>query len=234
MNAADRRRLTPSLGVLAAVLLLALIALWLGVGQGAHWRDKAAPAKLPPSGSATPAPSVPPLDQYAAIWQHPLFSPTRTPEAVAGTDDEASGDLQLTGVIMLPGLKLAILHDKTRNKDYRVIEGQASAGGPALVELHPRSAVVDASGSRLTLQLVPGPAPDAGNAGAAEGGTQAVPSAGAGASAMVPRQMQGDSVRRVPMATSRTQPSENLRARQLKARIEAERRRAARQQDGGG
>jgi hypothetical protein len=36
------------------------------------------------------------------------------------------------------------------------------------------------------------------------------------------------------MATSRTQPSENLRARQLKARIEAERRRAARQQDGGG
>lgn len=230
MNAADRRRLTPSLGIVAAVLLLALIALWLGLGRGAHWHDNASPPKLPPVGTNLPAPAVPPLDQYAAVWQHPLFNPSRTPEAAAGNGDEATGDLQLTGVIMLPDLKMAILHDKTSNKDYRVIEGRPSRGGPALVELHPRSAVVDASGSRVSLQLIPGPAPD--SSALPDNGTQQ--SAEQGASAMVSRQAQNDSVRQVPMAGPGGRASVEARARQLKARIEAARRRAARQHDGGG
>ena len=231
MNAADRRRLTPSLGIVAAVLLLVLIALWLGLGRGVHWHDQAAPPKLPRTGTTLPAPAVPPLDEYAAIWQHPLFNPARTPEAATGNGDEATGDLQLTGVIMLPNLKMAILHDKTNNKDYRVIEGRPSRGGPALVELHPRSAVVDTSGSRVTLQLIPGPAPDSSAPG--DDGTQQ--SAGQGASAMVSRQVQNDSGRQVPMGIPRDLPSAEARARQLRARIEAERRRAAaRQHDDGG
>ena len=232
MNAADRRRLTPSLGIVAAVLLLILIALWLGVGRGAHWHDKAAPPKLPPLGTNLPAPTVPPLDQYAEVWQHPLFNPSRTPEAATGNSDEATGDLQLTGVIMLPDLKMAILHDKTNNRDYRVIEGQPSRGGPALVELHPRSAVVDASGSRVNLQLIPGPAPDA--SAPAQDGTQPPQSAEQGASAMVSRQAPNDSGRVVPMAGPGNPLSGDARARQLKARIEAARRRAARQHDDGG
>ena len=233
MNAADRRRLTPSLGIVATVLLLVLIALWLGLGRGAHWHDQAAPPKLPPVGTNLPAPTVPPLDEYAAVWQHPLFNPSRTPEAAAGNGDEATGDLQLTGVIMLPDLKMAILHDKTNNKDYRIIEGRPSRGGPALVELHPRSAVVDTSGSRVTLQLVPGPSPD--SSAPAQDATQPEQSAEQGASAMVSRQAQSDSGRQVPMGGSRIQPTAEMRARQLRARIEAERRRAAaRQHDDGG
>ena len=231
MNAADRRRLSPSLGIVAAVLLLVLIALWLGLGRGAHWHDKAAPPKLPPLGTNLPAPTVPPLDQYAAVWQHPLFNPSRTPEAAAGNGDEANGDLQLSGVIMLPNLKMAILHDKTNNKDYRIIEGRPSRGGPALVELHPRSAVVDTSGSRVNLQLIPGPSPD--SSAPPQDGTQAGQSAEQGASAMVSRQAQGDSAR-VPMAGPGDRSSAEARARQLKARIEAARRRAARQHDDGG
>jgi general secretion pathway protein N len=232
MNAADRRRLTPSLGIVAAVLLLVLIALWLGLGRGAHWHDKAAPPKLPPLGTNLPAPTVPPLDQYAAVWQRPLFNPSRTPEAAAGNGDEATGDLQLTGVIMLPDLRMAILHDKTNNKDYRVIEGQPSRGGPALVELHPRSAVIEASGSRMNLQLVPGPSPGA--SAPPQDGTQPPQSAEQGASAMVSRQAPNDSARQVPMAGPGGHSSADARARQLKARIEAARRRAARQHDGGG
>jgi len=233
MNAADRRRLTPSLGIVAAVLLLVLIALWLGLGHGAHWRDKAVPPKvLPQAGTNLPAPTVPPLDQYAAVWQHPLFNPSRTPEAAAGNGDEATGDLQLTGVIMLPTLKMAILHDKTNNKDYRIIEGRPSRGGPTLVELHPRSAVVDTSGSRVNLQLIPGPSPDA--SAPAQDGTQPQQSAGQGASAMVSRQAPSDSGRLVPRAGPGEQTSAEARARQLKARIEAARRRAARQHDDGG
>jgi general secretion pathway protein N len=232
MNAADRRRLTPSLAIVATVLLLVLIALWLGLGRGAHWHDAAAPPKLPPLGTSLPAPTVPPLEQYAAVWQHPLFNPSRTPEAAAGNGDEATGDLQLTGVIMLPDLKMAILHDKTNNRDYRVIEGPPTRGGPALVELHPRSAVVETSGSRVTLQLIPGPSPDA--SAPAQGEAPPPQSAGQGASAMVSRQAPGDAGR----AVSRTGPggpaSADARARQLKARIEAARRRAERQHDVGG
>ena len=226
MNAADRRRLTPSLAILAAILLLILIALWLGLGRGAHWRDKAAPPRLPPAGANLPAPAVPALDQYAEVWQRPLFSPTRTPEAAAGDGAEAGGDLELTGVIMLPGLKMAILHDKTRDKDYRVIEGQPPQGGPALVELHPRSAVVDNAGSRQTLQLIPGPSPAASSGGPQPGAPQPMDDAGPAASGMVSRQ--------TPMSTASGPASTAARARQLKARIEAERRRAARQQHDGG
>ncbi|HXD38622.1 MAG TPA: hypothetical protein VN624_18345 [Rhodanobacter sp.] len=232
MNAADRRRLTPSLGIVAAVLLLVLITLWLGLGSGAHWHDQAAPPKLPQAGINLPAPTVPPLDQYAAVWQHPLFNPARTPEAAAGNGDEAAGDLQLTGVIMLPNLKMAILHDKTNNRDYRIIEGQPSRSGPALIELHPRGAVVESSGSRVNLQLIPGPPPDA--SAPAEDAAQPQQSAEQGASAMVSRQAPSDSGRRVPMAGPGERSSAEARARQLKARIEAARRRAARQHDDGG
>lgn len=235
MNAADRRRLGPALGVVAVLLALLLIALWAGLGRGAHWQDHAAPATFPPAGNALPAPAVPPLEQYAEVWQHPLFSPTRTPEPAAAGDGAASGDLQLTGVIMLPHLKMAILHDKSNGRDYRVVEGQPSRGGPVLVELHPRSAVVEVSGSRQQLQLIPGPAPDS-SAPAANGfpnpgePEQAAPSAESGASAMVTRRgipgSGGQPTNRSPkLATGST--SAEARARALKARIDAQRRRAA-------
>ncbi|HEY9111243.1 MAG TPA: hypothetical protein VIM92_05655 [Rhodanobacteraceae bacterium] len=242
MNAADRRRLTPTFGIAAAILLVLLIALWAGLGRGARWHDDAAPARLPPVGATTPAPAVPPLEQFAGVWQRPLFSPTRTPEPVTADEGGASGDLELTGVIMLPHLRMAILHDKANGKDYRVVEGQPSREGPVLVELHPRSAVIEVSGSRQQLQLIPGPAPDS-STPAANGfpnpGTQGQPvpmSAGSGASAMVTRRgIQGSGGQ--PMSRSPKQAtgsgSAEARARALKARIDAQRRRAARQ-DGGG
>jgi general secretion pathway protein N len=231
MNAADRRRLTPTLGIVAVLLLLVLIGLWMGFGRGAHWRDDAAPPRLPPVGATTPPPVVPPLEQYADVWEHPLFSPTRTPAPASGGGGTASGDLQLTGVIMLPGLKMAILHDKTRKKDYRIIEGQPSREGPSLIELHPRSAVVESSGSRLQLQLIPGPAPGVDNNTGQDGGGSS-DTAGQGASGMVSRQ-RGNVFRRAP-SPGNGQASVEARARQLKARIEAARRRAARQSGDGG
>jgi general secretion pathway protein N len=229
VNAADRRRLTPTLGVAAAVLVLILIALWLGLGRGAHWHDDAAPPRLPPLGSTPPPSAVPPLEQYADVWQRPLFSPTRAPEPVAGGDGAASSDLELTGVIMLPDLKLAILHDKTQNKDYRAVLGRPSRDAPALIELHPRSAVVDASGTRLTLQLVPGAAPDADNAQADD--PQPASSAERGGSGMVPP--QGDDTSGHQTAISAGRASAAARASQLKLRIQAARQRAE-QQNGGG
>lgn len=218
MNAADRRLLTPMLAVLAALLLVLLIVLWLGLGRGAHWHDAASPPHLPPVGATLPAPKVPPLAQFADVWQHPLFSPSRSPEAAAGDDSGSSGDLALTGVILLPGLKMAILHDKTTGKDYRVREGGSAHGGPALLTLKPRSAVVDASGSHLQLKLIPGPSPDAGKS------SDNTPAPAQGASAQAPR-------RRVPVRRVGKPPSASARARALKQQIEARRRRS--RQNGG-
>lgn len=227
MNAADRRRLTPVLGVIAALLALLLIAMWAGLGRGARWHDDAAPAKLPPpAGETSPAPVVPPLDTYAEVWQHPLFSPTRTPEAVKSDDGAASGDLELTGVIMLPHLKMAIVHDKTTGKDYRVVAGQPSRDAPVLVELHPRSAVIESSGSRLQLHLQPGPSPEAENASGDN--AQPVPAGNGPGSAMVSRPGTGNA----GSAQGSDPDSTAARARALKARIEAQRRRA-RNKDGG-
>lgn len=167
MNAADRRRLTPALGMLAVLLAALLIALWAGVGRGAHWNDNASPPPLPPARAATPAPSVPPLEQFANVWEKPLFSPDRKPIAVpAGSGENAnSGDLELTGVIMLPGLHIALLRAKNSGHTLRVREGQ-STNGATVVEVKPRSAVVDINGSRTELPLKVGPAP--GNRGAGE------------------------------------------------------------------
>lgn len=215
MNAADRRRVTPVLAIVGAALVVLLIVLWAGIGRGAHWHDDGEPPRLPPVGATLPPPTVPPLESYAEIWQRPLFSPTRTPEPVAG-QQASSGALELTGVVMLPGLNMAILHDKTSGKDYRVIEGRPSQDGPVLLELHPRSAVIDASGSHLQLQLIPGASPEAENASAAS--RAATPEGGA--------QDGGVAIRSGESAAA------EARARVLRARIEAQRRRA--QQGGGG
>ncbi|HET7556977.1 MAG TPA: hypothetical protein VFK08_02750 [Rhodanobacteraceae bacterium] len=171
MNAADRRRLTPALGMLAVLLAALLIALWAGVGRGAHWNDDASPPPLPPARAATPPPSVPPLEQFANVWEKPLFSPDRKPIAVpAGSNGNTStGDLELTGVIMLPGLHMALLREKNGGRTLRVREGQ-SANGATVVEVKPRSAVVDINGSRTELPLKVGPAP--GNHGVGQNAAQ--------------------------------------------------------------
>jgi hypothetical protein len=113
-----------------------------------------------------------------------------------------------------------------------------------LVELHPRSAVIEVSSSRQELQLVPGPTPNAGvpangfpnpDEQQGEQGEPVPMSAGSGASAMVTRREMQDSggqpVDRSPTPTAGAQ-SAAARARALKARIDAQRRRAARR-DGG-
>ncbi|HET7591408.1 MAG TPA: hypothetical protein VFK00_00195 [Rhodanobacteraceae bacterium] len=237
MNAADRRRLTPVIGILAVVLAALLVVLWMGLGSGVAWHDTTATAAAQPAvASTTPPPTVEPLDQYSVVWERPLFSPSRTPEAATAGDSGASGDLQLTGVIMLPGLKMAILHDKRTGKDYRAIAGQPSHGGPVLVELRPRSAVVESGGSRLQLHLVPGPSAETGNASPESGGSdgddgmEPDESAGSGASVMVTRHGAKDSAGR--QAAGAGPASNEARARALRARIEARRRQA--QRDGGG
>jgi general secretion pathway protein N len=67
------------------------------------------------------------------------------------------GDLELTGIILTPGLRMVLLHDKNGDKQVRLHEGEALPDGSVkLVEVRPRSALFDSSAGRTELKLPAG------------------------------------------------------------------------------
>ncbi|WEN15297.1 general secretion pathway protein GspN [Rhodanobacter sp. AS-Z3] len=157
MNAAGQRRLTPWLMVTAIALGGLLLLLLLGTGAGVHW-DAARPrAPLPPAGNPANLPQPIPLQQFALVWQKPLFSPDRKPVSAAADGGSQLGDLELTGVILTPSLHMALLHDRQANREVRLREGQSLPDGSVtLLEVRARSAIFDASGGRSELKLPAG------------------------------------------------------------------------------
>jgi general secretion pathway protein N len=182
MNAAARRRLTPALTIMAAVLGMALLILLLGVGRGVRWdAPRVTPPLAPPHNVALPSP--PPPDSYGQVWQHPLFSPDRKPMVSTNTGSSVSlGDLQLTGIILTPTLRMALLRDTHGANggnavnpspvmpvnagnpepvddapEIRVREGTSLPDGSwKLVEVRPRSAIFTSASGRTELKLPAG------------------------------------------------------------------------------
>lgn len=232
MIAADRRRMTPALAVLCALLGLLLVMFWLGIGGGVHWDDDAAPPPLPPARSVVAAPVVPPLQAYAAVWERPLFSPDRKPIPGGATGNAAdNGDYELTGVILLPGEHIALLRDKNGGHTLRVREGEAAGGnGPMVVEVKPRSAVIDTGGSRSELVLKPGPAPQANAVDNAQPvGAGSVTMQPAPADNGAPPDAAPQTGNNAAADSSTAQASAVVRLKALKARIEQRRKQAAKQ-----
>jgi general secretion pathway protein N len=162
MNAANQRQLTPLLVIIVVLLGAALLLLLGGVGRGAKWDPPRAPAPLPPPGSTANLPQPKPLQQFALVWQKPLFSPDRKPIARAVDGGSSLGDLELTGIILTRSLHMALLHDKNGDKQVRLKEGSALPDGSiTLVEVRARSAVFDAPSGRTELKLAAGAPIDA-------------------------------------------------------------------------
>lgn len=158
MRAASQRRLTPALVLCAAVLGAVLTALLFGTGRGVRWNPSRPVVPLPPAGSGQALPPPQPLDRFALVWQKPLFSPDRRPVVRADAAGNV-GDLELTGVIITPTLRMALVHDKNNNRDLQLQQGKATPdGGWTVVEVRPRSAVFDAPGGRVELKLPEGAA----------------------------------------------------------------------------
>jgi general secretion pathway protein N len=156
MNAANQRQLTPWLIGAAVILGASWLLLLAGVGRGERWDPPRTSAPLPPASSTADLPRASPLQQFAAVWQKPLFNPDRKP-TVRAAEGASPGDLELTGVIITPTLRMAMLHDKTADRQLRLREGESLPDGSmTLVELHPRSAVVDTSSGRVELNLPAG------------------------------------------------------------------------------
>ena len=157
MNAAGQRRLTPWLMAVAIALGAVLLLLLLGVGRGVHWDAPRARAPLPPAGNPANLPQPLPLQQFALVWQKPLFAPDRKPTSSAADGGSQLGDLELTGVILTPTLHMALLHDRQGNREVRLREGESLPDGSVkLVEVHARSAIFDAASGRTELKLPAG------------------------------------------------------------------------------
>ena len=155
MNAAGQRTLSTWLGgacVLAAVVLCTLLA---GVGRGIAWGD-IPPAREPGHARVVAMPPPEPLARFAEVWQRPLFAADRKPAMVVTGDAAVSlGDLQLTGIILTPTLRMALLQNAAGDQAVRVREGAAMPDGRwTLATLSPRSAIFDNGGERKELSLV--------------------------------------------------------------------------------
>ncbi len=216
MRAAAQRRLTPVLVLLVALLGAILVALLLGAGQGVRWNPSPAAAPLPSPGRGAALPSPQPLERFALVWQKPLFSPDRRPSALADAGG-AVGDLALTGVILTRDVHIALVHDKSNNRDLQIIEGKGTPDRRwTLVEVHPRSAVFDAPDGRIELKLP---------AGAPFDKSAAPPDSAPGAAdmrrgAVAPGASSGEEDRRMGVSPHAGRAQ---RARQAQAELQAER-----------
>ena len=179
MNAAHQRRLSPVLGGIAVVLAALFVLLLGGVGRGVQWSPPRSLPPLPPAGSGADLPQPAPLQQFGEVWQKPLFNPDRKPIAHAAAGGSNLGDLVLTGIIITPDMRMALLHDKNAHKEIRLREGATLPDGSVtLVEVHQRSAVFDSAAGRTELKLPAGAPIDQVRGGKDEDGEQP-PSAGA-------------------------------------------------------
>ena len=157
MNAASQRRLTPVLASCALLLGVLWLALLLGLGRGVRWNAPRAAILPPVSGRQTSLPVPVPLEAFAPVWQQSLFSPLRRPEVHDVSGDSDLGDLRLTGIILTPQLRLALLHDSNGNRELRVREGESLPDGSAtMVEVGPRSVILESPQGRTELKLPAG------------------------------------------------------------------------------
>ncbi|WP_250624605.1 general secretion pathway protein GspN [Pinirhizobacter soli] len=157
MNAVGHQRLAPWLVGACAVTGAALLVFLAGVGRHVTWNDvPVAPEEAAHAARAAVMPQTMPLASFAEVWQRPLFAADRKPGAVAASTDSISlGDLQLTGIILTPTLKMALFRSTSGDKQVRVKEGAALPDGRwTLATLGPRSATFDNGGERKELTLV--------------------------------------------------------------------------------
>jgi general secretion pathway protein N len=146
-----RERLT--LSGLAAVCAVLAAALWLEIRDGGQAGDAQAqrdPAMSRPSLEA-PAFNFPPLEAFSEVVERNLFersrraSGERTEEAGAPAHEPVA--LTLTGVVITPQTRLALLSDNTPDNVIRLRPGE-SLGQWVLVEVR-RNGVTLRKGTEL-------------------------------------------------------------------------------------
>ncbi len=158
------QRLLVVLGSAAVLLGSLLLAQRFGLGDGFSVEPLAkVDRKLPPVPKSRRSSGLKPFAAYGELLARPLFNEDRKPTPIEEEATEApqaavaSLDAQLTGVILMPKVKLAMIRENATGKALRVRVGRELDGALAgwkLVELEPRQAVFEAEGkNRQVLEL---------------------------------------------------------------------------------
>lgn len=153
----------PRTWLLAAIATWGVLAWGLALfGLGGQIRPLADDPSL-----LSPLPQLPaqaperlgPLADYSQIAARPVTSPNRQPQPffIAGDQTEQARDFDyvLSSVLITPQLQMAILQPAGGGEGVRLKVGEAPESQPAwrLVELEPRSAVLEGPEGRRTLEL---------------------------------------------------------------------------------
>ncbi|WP_460135261.1 hypothetical protein [Pseudomonas sp. S1_E04] len=136
--------LAGALGVLMAVILSS-------IGDEPRWLPEPV-ARAHPTASVRVAPSVA-LENLAATWQAPLFSPDRSPDRVVGNAQVTSlANLTLSGILITGNLKMAMLK-QADGPALTLRLGQTLPNGWRLEQLTPQYARFAQGGRTQTLSL---------------------------------------------------------------------------------
>ncbi|AZE62084.1 MULTISPECIES: general secretion pathway protein GspN [Pseudomonas fluorescens group] len=145
------RPLEWSLLGLAGLLGLLMAVILSSIGDEPRWLP-AAPVPAQPSVSVQAAPALA-LQDLAATWQTPLFSPDRRPDRVMGKVRVASlANLTLSGIMITGNLQMAMLK-QADGPALTVRLGQTLPNGWRLEHLTPQYARFALDGRTQTLSL---------------------------------------------------------------------------------
>jgi general secretion pathway protein N len=167
MSTQGAKLLTLILAGACAVLFLLALALQIGLGRGYSWLPAEADAGAVGGTAIDRTPFKLALEtEFAATQARPLFNEDRKP-----TPDEPSSDtggdppppsaplnIALTGVVLTPELRVAMVQDKTKgNTSVALKEGMpmpGDQGGWTLAKVNPRSAIFrETSGDEIEVEL---------------------------------------------------------------------------------
>ena len=212
------RLATAVLAGICGILLLLVLALQFGLGRGYSW--------LPPEidqGAVLTSATVdrtpfklPPETSFVATQERPLFNDDRKPTPDVPDEPDTPPppkvplNIALTGIVLTPQVRLAMIHDKAKNTNVALKEGMpmpGDQGGWTLSHINDRSVVFkESSGEEVEVELstaVSSPRPNVPGPGQPEG-----------------RGPAGRFVPRSPVAP----PGQNVQAGQLQQRIEERRK----------
>jgi general secretion pathway protein N len=166
VNLRVSRGLTLGLAAFAGLMFLLCVLMWFGFGRGYSWWP------LDPADSSAGGKKffneqfrLGSWDKYAEVNDRPLFNEDRRPTPPMPPEDGGSGatplralDVVLSGVIITPKMRMALVKEKGKEKAMTVKEGgpmPGEWGAWNLVEVKPRSAVFkNSAGESATVELI--------------------------------------------------------------------------------
>ena len=154
----ERRLLLPLVPWLASVVGLLMLWGWLlGLPVQVQWASvEAQPAPNAPA--TVPAPVRQPVDlqTYSAVWEVPLFAPGRRadPSQVRGPElpPPDLGGLQLSGVVIAPPLRLALLK-QSEGQTLSLRQGESLPDGWLLEQVDEQRIQLTHGAHRQTLEI---------------------------------------------------------------------------------